>query len=299
MFFPESEAIAREHPNLLRLIEQIDQQLSSVISVAVLRPTDFSCAFGADENQVRSVFDLLAQQGVLQGEKMIECDQCQNLMSTDAVTRAVENEDKLECSVCGRTISRKARPLKVYRVSASAMSRSKSQSRPQKAKTAKRCWPDPERHTTAKVWTVKQGALRISTKTNGNDDGAVEFALTDAGKPTAQMRFMQLLCFKHPTPVTLAEVIQEIYPADLASIGQSGALMKTLRKLRTLVSDVRTKKLAKANLNPDILPSLNIDATKDTSIVLKLAQLHRMDDKQLDGSDKPALRTYLRSSVTP
>lgn len=302
MFFQESEAIARDHPDLRQVIDQVDQRLFDVRTPAPLRPTDFSCALGAENNQVVSVFQLLATHGFLVAVKMVECEQCQNLMPAESFQQAIEDEDKLECTGCGSVFSRNTRPRVVYQMTPSAFSRSKSQSLPQKTKAdlvliaQKRPWPDPEKHTTAKVWSVKGGAFRMSTKTNGNDDGTVEFAPTDSGKHTVQMRFMQLLCFKFPTPITLAEIIQQVYSADLALMGRAGELMKTLRKLRTLVSDIRTKKLAKANLNPEILPSLNIDATKDTGIVLRLAHLHRMDDKNLDDADQP--HAHLRSNVT-
>lgn len=130
----------------------------------------------------------------------------------------------------------------------------------------------------------------MSTKTDGKHDGTVEFPPTDSGKPTFQMRFMQLLCFKHATSVSLAEVIQQVYPDDYTSaLGDAIALGKMLRKLRTLVSDIRNRKFAKANLNPDILPSLSIEASMETGIALRLAHLHRMDDKALDEADESAL----------
>lgn len=156
--------------------------------------------------------------------------------------------------------------------------------------TPKRPWPNPEKHTTAKVWTVKEGSFRMSTKTDSQHDGTVEFAPTDSGELTYQMRLMQLLCFQFPKPVSLAEVIQQVYPDDFATVsGDAAALSKTLRKVRTLVSDIRKKKLANANLNPDILPALSIEVSRDTGIALQLAHLHRMDDKELDEADEPAL----------
>jgi hypothetical protein len=150
-----------------------------------------------------------------------------------------------------------------------------------------RTWPNPEEHTTAKVWTLKNGTLRMSTKTEKKSDGTVEFAPTDSGELTFQMRFMQLMFFKHPASVSLAEVIQQVYPDDSTKATVDAvALAKTLRKVRSLVSDIRTKKFAKAGLNPDILPSLSIEVSKDTGISLRLAHIHRMDDKDLDDADE-------------
>lgn len=147
--------------------------------------------------------------------------------------------------------------------------------------------PDPEKHTTGKYWTRKDGVIRISTKTDGVHDGEVDFAPTLGGELTFQMRFVQLMCFKFPGTATLAEVIEQVYPDELAeACGDASALKKVLHKLRSLVSDVRNKKLNKAGLNPDILPPLNIEASLQTGIGFRLAHLHRLDDHGLDEFDQ-------------
>ena len=127
MFFPESEAIAREHPDLREVIEQVDHHLSEISSPAPLRPADFSCVLGADENQVVSVFDLLAKNGVLFGEEMVECRHCQNLMSADAFRQAVEDEDEFECTSCGSLFSTRSEPILVYRMTSQALQQSRGQ----------------------------------------------------------------------------------------------------------------------------------------------------------------------------
>lgn len=153
-----------------------------------------------------------------------------------------------------------------------------------------RSWPDPTRHTTAKAWTTKDGSLCLSTRTDGHRDGKVRFALSEDGNPTYQMQLMRLLCHHDGTPVTLRSVMEQVYPEDFRSAGADGqALLKILRKIRSLVSDIRSKKLLRAGINPDILPSLNIETTIDTGLSLRLAKLHRMDDKALDESDEPHL----------
>ncbi len=147
-------------------------------------------------------------------------------------------------------------------------------------------WPDPEEHTRAKVWTRKDGTLYLSTKTDTVHDGKVTFAPNATGQLTYQMRFMQLMCFKFPDSATVAEVIEQVYPDDLTASKQDPDIRKkTLHKLRALVSDVRTKKFAKAGLNPDVLPPLSIEASIEAGIGLRLAHLTRLDDKELDGAD--------------
>jgi hypothetical protein len=130
MFFQESEAIAREHPDLLRVVEQVDQQLSGICSPAPLRPADFSCALGADDNQVLSLFDLFAQRGVLLPEEMVECERCHNLMPAGALRDAIQDEDQLECTTCSRVFPRRTNPILVYRMTDQALSRTRAKAKP-------------------------------------------------------------------------------------------------------------------------------------------------------------------------
>lgn len=146
---------------------------------------------------------------------------------------------------------------------------------------------DPKEYTVAKMWTTKDGILRISTKTEGQRDGEVEFAPSASGESTLQMRLMQHLCFIFPASATLREVMEQVYREEFATIGDSLAAQKDmLHRFRSLVSDVRIKKLQKAGLNPQILPQLNVEASTETGIQLRLAHLHRLDDKGLDEADK-------------
>ncbi len=133
MFFPELEAMGREHPGLLRVVEPMDARLSAITSPAPLRPDDFACALGAEENQVVSVFELLEKAAVVTSEKMVECDHCQNLMSAKALAQAIEDEDSFECSTCSRPFHRRSRRLVVYRMTPAAVSRTKAAAKPASA----------------------------------------------------------------------------------------------------------------------------------------------------------------------
>jgi hypothetical protein len=130
MFFQELEAIAREHPDLLRVSEQLDQQLSGICSPAPLRPADFSFALGAEENQIVSLFELLEQKRVLLAEEMVECEQCHNLMRADALRRAIKDEDQFECTGCSRVFPMRCKSVFVYRMTAQALSRTKANAKP-------------------------------------------------------------------------------------------------------------------------------------------------------------------------
>lgn len=123
MFFPESELIAREQPDLLDVVTQVDGLLSTIASAAPLRPGDFACVIGVEQNQVESAFELLAQRSVLSRSKMVECERCHNLMCGGAFRRAVEDEDEFECTTCGRRFSKWSELVLVYQLSAQALSR--------------------------------------------------------------------------------------------------------------------------------------------------------------------------------
>ena len=148
----------------------------------------------------------------------------------------------------------------------------------------KKAWPDPQTHTVAKCWTTKDGTFCMSTKTQGRYDGKVKFPLLN-GKPTKQMQLMKVLCFEHPNAVPLAKLIDQVYPDSAAKVRTDGAALANLLKtLRTLVSDIRNKKLAPAGINPDILPPLDVEVTANTTLGLRLAHVHDMDAAGCDDS---------------
>ena len=91
MFFPECDSIVREHRDLADIVERIDCQIATFCSPAILRPLDFACALGGDENQIVSVFELLAARGVLSAEEMVECERCNNLMPASVFRQAIRD----------------------------------------------------------------------------------------------------------------------------------------------------------------------------------------------------------------
>jgi len=447
MFFTECERLAERHPDLAVVIEQIDAQLQEMGTAEVLRVDDFASFLGVDSNKVASVFEMLAEEGLLASEKMIECPRCDMAVLHSEYEEVLEEYGEFRCTSCDLPLSEKTvRTITTYRrggrwkkplspaaqgpfylavivaetvFDAKTIETSLESASPKSQKYFYRVenreialklldlftkklgentaaigrlarvefvlaaasemdetdrflideeinklaaevsgyraqwtldclecgeppwvhdpydpplykedtplseaslyhraeqweetlrsddstsdsdggieedaetalakkWPPPQDHTTAKVWTTKDGSFWMSTKTDGESDGKVEFALREDGSPTYQAKFMRLICFKHPQPVTLREGMEQVYPEDFSEVsaGDGEKLRNLLRKVRTLVSDIRTKKLAKANLNPDILPPLNIEASVESGISLRVAHLHRLDDKAVEG----------------
>lgn len=287
MFFPESDSIVRDHPGLQRVVGLIDSQLATITSADPLRPGDVACVLGADINHVTSVFDLLAQKGVLRRVEMVECARCETLMAANAFLQAVQDEDDFECSSCGRLVPARTAPISTYRMTEQALGRVTAALQQDGAGgsggAASRVWPDPKQHTTAKAWTLKSGSFCLSTETERNDDGKVEFPMTLDGEPTKQMQLMRLLCYKHPKAITVAEVIEQVYPDELAQARcDAEALKAVLKKVRTLISDIRNKKLTAAGINPDILSPLDVESTGTAEITLNVAHLHKPEDIGFD-----------------
>jgi predicted transcriptional regulator len=125
MYFQESEAIASDNPDLLGVVEQVDLQLATIFASAPLRAEDLSSFIGCDPNQVVSVFEMLAGRGVLVSEAMVECEQCENLMSAGAFRQAIDDEDGFDCSSCGRPFRSRTQPLIVYRMTPELLARPK------------------------------------------------------------------------------------------------------------------------------------------------------------------------------
>jgi hypothetical protein len=174
--------------------------------------------------------------------------------------------------------------------------------------------PDPQVHTVAKCWTTKDGTFGLSTKTQGRYDGKAEFA-----RDSIQAKLMQLMCYqkwqeqlagkererqpKRSFEMTkLADFLSEIYPDDMAAARRDAARLKTLlKRFRSLISDIRTKKLEPAGINPDILPALDIESRIDTGLSLRVAHVHYLDansPEAQEASVDPAKLDYLRRDET-
>jgi hypothetical protein len=121
MYFPESEAIASDQPDLGNLVELVDEQLAIVFAPSPLRPADFACVLDADENQVYAVFESMAQLGLLEHTETVECPECNTLSAAEDFAQAISDEDDFECSSCGRTIHRRTPTTVLFKLSGRAL----------------------------------------------------------------------------------------------------------------------------------------------------------------------------------
>jgi len=105
----------------------------------------------------------------------------------------------------------------------------------------------------------------------------------------------------------LADFLAEIYPDDMAAArrdaarGDAACLKALLKRFRSLISDIRTKKLEPTGINPDILPALDIESSIDTGLSLRVAHVHYLDansPEAQEASVDPAKLDYLRRDET-
>lgn len=296
MYFTECASLAEQYPDLASAIQRVDEQLYDMTAADVMRPEEFASILGIDANKVDSVFELLSQEGLLTREEMIECANCGMPVLRSDYESILNEDGEYRCTNCERILTGDtSKSIITFRGNGrweECRGDHKEDSEgdeivePQNMSIKK--WPDPEQNTTAKIWTTKDGTFCMSTKTDRETDGTVQFQPRENGNPTYQIQFMRLICFHHPNPVLLKDVMREVYSEDYSVIRKDpGAANNLLKKVRSLVSDIRTKKLNKAGINPDILPPFNVESSIDSGISLRLAHLHRMDDMELDRFDEP------------
>lgn len=116
MYFSECERLAREQPDLARLIEGLDDQLQRA-GTGVLRPNDLAEIIGEDPGQIEAVMGCLASYGSLRQENMLECSECQTLTPLEQHEYALDAEEETLCSACERDLSGpRTRRVTVFRV---------------------------------------------------------------------------------------------------------------------------------------------------------------------------------------
>ena len=122
MFFSESEHLRQQHPSLEPLIAQLDTLFSKFDAQAIARTSDYADILNADNNQVRSLFDLYEKSGILVSTEMIICDDCTTLSSAAEHRIYTASGEELLCAYCGSDLLRQSpRQVKVFRLSQHAL----------------------------------------------------------------------------------------------------------------------------------------------------------------------------------
>ena len=105
MFFTECARIAEQHPDLASVFEQLDSQLRAMGNAEVIRSGDLASFLNVDPNQMRSVLDMFAQEGVLRSVEMIECQYCQMAALRSEYQEALDEDDEYRCTSCDRPLT--------------------------------------------------------------------------------------------------------------------------------------------------------------------------------------------------
>lgn len=111
MYFTECESLAERHRDLAEVIQQIDAQLQQMGTAEVIRAEDVASFLGVDPNRVTSVFEMLAQDGVLLGEEMIECPHCRMPVLRSEYEGMRDEEGEYRCTECDRPLTGTAAPV--------------------------------------------------------------------------------------------------------------------------------------------------------------------------------------------
>jgi len=71
----------------------------------VIRSGDLASFLNVDPNQMRSVLDMFAQEGVLRSVEMIECPYCQMAALRSEYQEALDEYDEYRCTSCDRPLT--------------------------------------------------------------------------------------------------------------------------------------------------------------------------------------------------
>jgi len=136
--------------------------------------------------------------------------------------------------------------------------------------------PDPAGHTKVVAWR-KAGSIFLETHVDDVHEGTVEFALQE-GRVTHQMTLIWLLLLNFPDGMHFDEIAKELYPKEHARARtdcDKALLLRISKRVRTLIHDIRCKKLEPAGINPAILPPVRKHMKRKDSYGMQLKGLDR------------------------
>jgi hypothetical protein len=105
MYFIECARLAEQHVDLAAVFERLDSEFRTMRTVEILRPEVWSSFLNVDPNQMRSALDMLAEQGVLRREEMIECRGCEMVALLSDYRAGLEEDGEYRCTDCDRPLT--------------------------------------------------------------------------------------------------------------------------------------------------------------------------------------------------
>jgi hypothetical protein len=136
--------------------------------------------------------------------------------------------------------------------------------------------PDPKTCTSGEAELAEAtGVVTLRTFTDGVLDGETKFTALNPNS-AKQRQIMMLMISAWPRGVHLKTLVEEAYGREFhAATDDAAATGACGRNIAQMFRDIRNKKLAKAHINPDVLPTLNSPACKRGMVALRLAKLKR------------------------
>ncbi len=146
-------------------------------------------------------------------------------------------------------------------------------------------FPDPNKHTMLSCWTTEDGnVLKISTTTSGKKDGEISFRLNINGEMTKQRAFMEKLL--NSQYITVQEIIDLCYSEVKVNLTRDSYpdALKLLNRVRSLVSDIRTK-LGVNGINKEIISTLGQNANYQSKVILNVKHINKLDEKHFESKN--------------
>lgn len=156
---------------------------------------------------------------------------------------------------------------------------------------------DPKVATIGEAEINDLGVIKFRTYTDGKMDGEVTFA--GMGSTVSKQRqLMFVLLNARGGRVHLRTLVEAAYEIDVRT-GFDDSFTASLhgKRLAQLIRDIRDKKLEKAGINPDVLPTLHSPHVKSGMMSLRLAHLTLRGFGGDDREMRTAARSGRRSSL--
>ncbi|WP_048191060.1 NAD(P)-binding domain-containing protein [Methanobacterium sp. SMA-27] len=119
MYYQECENLAYKHPDLRKVIEQIDTKLHTISPSANLNSKIIAKKINERESQVSGIFELLCEDEyqLLYKQKYIKCPYCETLNDFNDYEKAIDNEEIIECSYCDKDLIKSSpKEIEAYRL---------------------------------------------------------------------------------------------------------------------------------------------------------------------------------------
>lgn len=155
---------------------------------------------------------------------------------------------------------------------------------------------DPKVCTIGEAELSDRGAIKLRTFTNGTLDGEVTFTALNPNV-AKQRQLMFMLLSEWRGGVHLRTLVEAAYGIDIRNFADDQFAAGLYgKRMAQMIRDIRGKKLEKAGINPDVLPTLRSPHIKNGMLCLRLAKLTLHGFGHTDHRDRSTVRPGRRLS---